>query len=85
MEEVVWILEKFSNQGHKLSTGYSPESGGFFAMIKQGGVPYPDGVAVSCWASSLKNALTGLAFFLEVIAPDFPEGVPPRLGPERFW
>lgn len=65
--------------GHRLSLGYSVDRDGCFAILRQGDVDWKDAVSVSVWSSGIVRSLLLLAYYLEEVNPEFPDGVQPPL------
>jgi hypothetical protein len=66
-------IEEFAREGHKISLGVPLDRPGCYALMRDGLVSWDVAVGVSCWATSLENALVCLGYYLDVVNREFPD------------
>lgn len=67
------ILDEFLERGVKYTIGAPLDRPGRYIVLRDGSKSFGEGVGVSCWASSIENALITAAFYLTQVNPSFPE------------
>jgi len=70
--EVLLGLEEWVNLGHRITIGRSEVGGSLYAVIRDGHKEWSEAQAVFVYHNDLAKALTGLLYFLDSVAPEFP-------------
>jgi len=68
------VLERFVLQGSSITLGGKEGSDNVFCLIREKTADWTTSRCVSVWHVSLDRAIAGLAFYLEEVNSDFPEG-----------
>ena len=71
-----WVLDR----GIKITIGCPIDRPGCYAVIRDGASNWDDGIAVSCWARTVSNALVSAGYYLSTVNPDYPEIPDEHLG-----
>lgn len=85
LSDAISIVAGSVSQGNKFLCGLRVENDAFWAMMRQGSVDWDKARCVSVWHSDLDRAIIGLAFWLEVVCPNWPEQRPGSMQMEFDW
>ena len=85
LQEVLEGLASKIEGGFKLSIGQKPESGTFFAIMRQNGDDWKNTPACSYWNLDMTKTLVGLYYYLTSVNPSWPEGRSSVVEEETDW